>query len=123
MRLSDQYETVYAVLDYWDTPRQGVADCRGEPHFFSGLFSEELDEWTDNFELSPIDAVTFEMVRENWEMWLRFRAALDAGHISQEWQSKHWGALPNDVVRHDELQVHLASAMKIDRLRCDVRRA
>jgi len=37
-------EEVHFVIDYWDGPREGVADYCGTPHYFRCVFDEKRDE-------------------------------------------------------------------------------
>jgi hypothetical protein len=49
-------EEVHLIIDYWDGPREGVADYCGTPHYFRAVFDEKKDEWSDVFRiLSPLD--------------------------------------------------------------------
>lgn len=57
-------EEVYFVIDYWDGPREGVADYCGTPHYFRGVFDEKRDVWSDVFILSPLDQDTYHLLME-----------------------------------------------------------
>ena len=36
--LQPGYEEVFTVMDYYDGPRKGVANFRGQPHFYDCIF-------------------------------------------------------------------------------------
>ena len=50
----DAFEPVLSYLGWWDCPRSGVALVDGKPNYFECQFSEELDDYPDQFRLWPI---------------------------------------------------------------------
>jgi hypothetical protein len=67
--MNDVYEPVHEIVDYYDGPRSGYADYRGEPHWFCALGwvsppEDEEVEWDlsgfnprdDRFYLVPVTA-------------------------------------------------------------------
>jgi hypothetical protein len=40
--LKPGYERVFAVTDYHDGPRKGIANYQGEPHFYECLLNKNL---------------------------------------------------------------------------------
>jgi hypothetical protein len=72
--VDDAHERVYAVEEFWDGPRSGVADVGGEPHAFESVFDEALDDWSDEVLLRPIDAPTLARVVEAWRAVAEFEA-------------------------------------------------
>jgi hypothetical protein len=48
------FEPVLSYLGWWDCPRSGVALVHGQPYYFVCRFSEELDDYPDEFCLWPI---------------------------------------------------------------------
>ena len=97
------FEAVHAVNDYWDGPREGVANLRGQPHHYKCVFSQEDDDWTDLFVLSPIDQDTFVLEMEAWGIWCRWITAFNEGRVDQ---SSH-PALPEDRSRREAIQEQL----------------
>jgi hypothetical protein len=62
--MSEEFEVVHSVDDYYDGPRTGVADFGGSPHRFRCLGwaspggpDEPWDPHEDRFELVPVGAV------------------------------------------------------------------
>ena len=49
--MSEKFEPVHEVDDYYDGPRAGLADYRGVPHRFRAIGTPESDD--DRFELLP----------------------------------------------------------------------
>lgn len=93
------FEPVYAVLDYYDQPRLGVASCAGQPHLFESEWDEAADDYLSSFTLWRIDDATLELVKEQWSIWLRWDEAFHGGRTDQ---STH-PALPEDRARWDVL--------------------
>ena len=102
------FERVYTMTDYYDGPRAGVASFMGKPHAYTSLFDEERDQYSDTFELRPIDDETLLLALEDWEIWLRWEDAFYAGQTPHETHP----ALPEDRRRHDELAPLLAARLE-----------
>ncbi len=54
--MNDPYETVHNVDDYYDGPREGVADFHGSAHVFQCVWDEAANNWSERFTLSPVAA-------------------------------------------------------------------
>ena len=107
------FETVHTMIDYYDGPRRGVANFNSEPHFYESTFGDigdVPDDAVDIFHLSPITEDVFQLVIEDWAIWLRWQSAHHRGDTGSETHP----ALPVDRSRHDELQPLLDRVLKID---------
>jgi hypothetical protein len=63
-------EKVYCVNNWWDnTIIDGIAKHNDENYFFNCIFSEEEDDWSDNYYLTLLDENIFELALKNWEYW------------------------------------------------------
>jgi hypothetical protein len=102
-------ERVHTMTDYYDGPRGGIADFHGLPHLYDSLWNDEPGNWTDFFQLMPVDQETFEWALEDWRIWRRFEDAYKSGMISIE----HHPALPEDKPRHEELTKLLGDRLTI----------
>jgi hypothetical protein len=96
---SSGFELVHTINDWYDGPRAGVADLNGKPHYYECQFDDVKDDWADLFLLAPIDEETFQLVMEDWAIWLRWDKAFREGKTTQETHP----ALPEDRERHAEL--------------------
>lgn len=103
-------EEVYFVIDYWDGPRQGVADYGGAPHYFRCVFDEKSDEWSDVFILTPLDQNTFHLLMENKQIWERWQEAYESGATTHDTHP----ALPKDADRSKELDEIITPKIAID---------
>jgi hypothetical protein len=95
-----EFEVVHTVHHWWDGPRAGFADFRGEPHVYSSSWDAQADDWSDVYALAPIDRATFALAREDWAIWRRWQAAYHAGHVAVS----SGPALPDDRARSEELK-------------------
>jgi hypothetical protein len=101
------YEIVFTVQDYQDGPRSGVANFDGKPHFYACVFDDVHDDYTDSYILTPITEQTFEAALENWEIFLRWRAAFDLGKVALDTHP----ALPQDTIRYQQTKRILEAAL------------
>jgi hypothetical protein len=105
----DVFETVHTMTDYHDGPLTGVADFRGAPHFYERLFNEVADEYSNVYQLTPIDSETFKLEMEEWAIW-------------QRWQRAYYSGIPvsltkrldPDQPRHEQIQLILEKRLKTD---------
>lgn len=93
-------EVVHTVWEYYDRPREGIADLDGRPHHYVAEWDDEQDEYADTYRLSPIDGETLALALEKWEIWRRWRDAFDRGRTDIDTHP----ALPSARERHDQLQ-------------------
>ncbi len=113
------FEEVFIVTDYYDGPRQGIANYLGSPHFFDCVFSDEKQDYSNLDRLTHVTDPTFQLALEDWAIWTRWDHAFKAGQTSQ----KIHPALPEDAVRHAEIKSLLADHLKTDPVLCIVRTA
>jgi len=113
-KLKPGYETVFTVTDYYDGPRQGIANFKGEPHFYDCIFDEERNDYSNLYRLTPVSPHIFDLAREDWAIWERWEAAFHDGNTTQESHP----ALPEDRVRHEEIRAVIDSALGTDKEGC-----
>ena len=115
--LDPGYEMVFTVTEYYDGPRQGVANLNGCPHFYDCVFSEEKQNYSDLFQLTPISRQIFDLAIEDWAIWERWESAYHQGKAD----SKTHPALPEDRARHDEIEAILNDKLKTNSENCVIR--
>ena len=101
------YERVHTVSDYYDGPREGLADYGGVPHRYKSEWDEAADDWAETFELTPVDAETFQLEIERWQIWRAWERAFHSGQVAQESHPGHGGK----NARYDELGKLIESRM------------
>ena len=92
-------ETVYAVWDYHDGIRTGVADFKGEPHFFEQELSDQQQDYSPTFQLKPIAGVLLSKVVEQWQVFRDWETKFHCGLAAA---TTHPG-LPGQSKRYAEL--------------------
>src|ERR1044072_3608439 len=103
-------EEVHLIIDYWDGPREGVADYCGTPHYFRAVFDEKKDEWSDVFILSPLDLDAYRLVVESHQIWQRWQQAYESGAATIDSHP----ALPEETKRSKELAEIIERKTEID---------
>jgi hypothetical protein len=104
------YELVFTVADYYDGPRQGVANCQGQPHFYDCVFDQKEDEYSDLYRLAPIDQQTFELAVEAWAIWRKWELAYHSGKV----KSESHPALRADTTKYRRISRKLDARLKTD---------
>ncbi len=93
-------EPVHTIDDYYDSPRQGIADFDGEPHYYECEFDKEADEYSDVFRLTPIADSIFKLAIEKWQIWCCWERAFHAGEVTLDTHP----ALAEERSRYEELK-------------------
>jgi hypothetical protein len=103
------YEAVHTITDWYDGARGGIADLNGKPHYYENHWNEGEPDWSEIYFLQPLDAETFTLAIEDWEIWLRWEEAFKTGKTTEETHP----ALQEDRERHEELSKILAERLII----------
>lgn len=98
-----KYERVYAVWDFYDGVRTGIADLNGTPHYLASQFDEGADDYSDNFKLYPVDAAFMERAMRNWAIYRAWERRFHSGEAKLETHPGHGGIDPE----YDELKTWL----------------
>jgi hypothetical protein len=112
--LEPGHERVYTMTDYYDGPREGIADFEGQPHLYKSEWNDGEDLSTSTFKLSPVDPRLLALALEAWGIWRRWETAFHEGRTTRETHP----ALPEERSRSDELNQILEHELKIDEHRC-----
>ncbi|MFF8234844.1 hypothetical protein [Streptomyces caelestis] len=97
--IADGFEQAYAVLEWHDGPRKGLAVINGVPHYFEGWDYDPADA-ADEHVVWPASAAAVAMEREQWAIFVRHE-------VSEAGREEHPGNGGGDA-RYDELQLLLA---------------
>jgi hypothetical protein len=108
--LKPGYDCVFTVTDYRDGPLKGIANYRGEPHFYERVCDDAKDDNSELFRLTPIDAETFRVAMEDWNIWRRWESAFHNGKADINTHP----ALPHEAGRHAELKRILDESLVTD---------
>jgi hypothetical protein len=101
-------ETVYTITNWYDGARADIADFDGSPHYYECQWAD--GNYNDLYRLTPIANDILELALERDAIYLRWRAAFDAGNATQDTHP----ALPEEHLRHKELQRILSEFLRID---------
>jgi hypothetical protein len=116
--LQPGYEQVFTVTEYYDGPRKGIANFRGQPHFYDCLFDKTRGEYSDLYRLTPIPQRIFELAMEDWTIWKRWEDAFNSGKAAIESHP----ALSQDRGRHEEIRAILDPVLTTDTAICVTQR-
>jgi hypothetical protein len=101
------FERVYTVWDYHDSPRSGIADYLGKPHYYECEWDAGTDDYSDTFSLKPVDEKTLALALEQWSIWRNWEFAFHRGEKRQETHPK----LPGQSKRYAELDAELEARL------------
>lgn len=105
------WETVHTVHDYFDGPRNGIADYCGVPHAYKCEWDNAADDWSDAFVLSPITPEQLAAVQEDWSIWRRYLTRFEKGALEPGDKEP---ALAADWPRHTQLQAAVNNALRVN---------
>lgn len=99
------FERVHTVWEYYDGPRDGLADFRGQPHFYKCVSDEDNDDGSALYALVPIDEETLQLAKEQYAIWLAWDDRFRAGQVPLESHPGYGGK----NARYDELEAIIKS--------------
>jgi hypothetical protein len=79
----DPFHEVLYYFAWWDCPRYGLCVIDGQPTHFDCQFSDELDDYPDEFLLWPATEQEVAGGLEAWRVLAAWRSRFDRGEISQ----------------------------------------
>jgi hypothetical protein len=56
---------------------EGIAGHNGKGYYFKCIFSNDVDDWTDVYELTLLNDHIFKLTLENWEYWKNWLGKFD----------------------------------------------
>jgi len=69
-------EKVFYIHDIWDgIALKGVANFNSELVYFSCIFDDEVEGFTERYELTKLDKDIFKLETENWNYWLSWASS------------------------------------------------
>jgi hypothetical protein len=101
------FERVYTVCNYFDGPREGIADYRDRPHHYVCEWNNELDDYANTFTLAPVDSETMDLDLEQWKIGRTWEADFLSGMVPHE---THPGFGGNDA-RYDLLKATVTARL------------
>ena len=97
------FEPVLMIWDYYDGPRTGLTQFNGRPHYFKCLWDEFKNNYSENYELSPIDASFLNASSKNWEYYRKWELNFHNGLVSVETHPENRGL----NLEYDKLEDYL----------------
>jgi hypothetical protein len=83
IRVRMAFERVYTVWDYWDGPRSGIAEYRGQAHHFRCEWNEIEDDYAETFVLAPIGQEMLTLAMDQLAIWRDWESAFHRGEVPQ----------------------------------------
>lgn len=81
---SRDFEPVLMIWDYYDGVRSGLTECNGRPHYFNCLWDEPKGNYSEKFELSPIDASFLKAATTQWNIYREWELKFHTGLVQLE---------------------------------------
>jgi hypothetical protein len=77
-------EIVHSVYDYWDRPQAGAANFDGSPHWYEAVFDKTMDEWSGEFDLTPLTPAALDAEIKADGLFQAWNAKFKAGLVGPE---------------------------------------
>lgn len=62
-------EKVITINNWWDGPLLGLAYYHGVVCIYERVFDETIDDWSDEYDLTPIDFDSQNKILNEWHEW------------------------------------------------------
>ena len=114
-----RWNRVVTIDKYYDGPRQGVAFLDESLAVYECIFSRELNDYLDEYDVSIVDSSLLPLIEERWAIYKRWHHAYRSGQIDTDMSDNDTRVLPEDRNRYDELTAILDPKLRIDHESCE----
>jgi hypothetical protein len=80
-------ESLEFVLDFWDTPIEGIAVRGDQAYYFLARFDDERDTYSEVYEVTPVTESTRCLSRIVAQTWRNIRETADDPKVRVEWRA------------------------------------
>lgn len=107
--MTDDWEPVHTIHEYYDGPRAGVTELNGEPFWYRSIYLDgEWDHAEDRFELTPLWRELLDQDLERDAIFKRWDEARKKGEVTwAQGDNDSFGARPVEMERYRELKANL----------------
>ncbi len=102
------FERVHVELEWYDGPREGIADVGGLPHYFQSHDYSHLGD-ADEYRVWPASEEALALEREQWAIFVSWDERRKAGAVGPDSHPDHGGI----DVRYDELTALLTQHRQV----------
>gem|GEM_PF-2203099 len=74
-----EFEDVLCYFGWWDCPRSGISLVGARPHYFDCRFSDDLDDYPDQYRVWPVPDDELADELEVWQCFVQWRGQFDGG--------------------------------------------
>lgn len=106
--IADGFERVHVELEWYDGPRDGIADVGGVAHYFQ-CCDVDFSVAPDEYFVWPASETLLALEREQWVIFMRWNLRYEAGTARPDSHPGHGGI----DARYDELTALLAPHHKV----------
>lgn len=76
-------DKILTLSDWWDGPLFGLCTFKGEYCVYERVFSEEKDDWSNEYCLTPVDEAAARKIIEDYQRWCEF---MNNGGNAEKWK-------------------------------------
>ena len=102
------FEPVLMVWDYYDGPRDGVAEYNGQPYYYKCIWDERADNHSNEFELCPIGSSFLKSATAHWEIFRAWELKFRTGQAPKSTHPDYRG----NNLQYDRLDDELKASIK-----------
>jgi hypothetical protein len=106
------FEPVYMVWDFYDGVRSGLASYGGVPHYFECEFDHAHAEYSEVYQLWPIEQQLLTLATEQWQLYRAWEIRFHLGEESIKTHPGNRGQSPRYDELEDQIDRHLSSLGK-----------
>jgi len=64
-------EKIMTIFDWWDGPLCGLTTFEGAVCIYERIFDEDMDDWSSEYYLTPIDNGPVDLLLKDWNIWCK----------------------------------------------------
>ena len=110
------FEPVLMIWDIYDGPRTGLAEYKGQPHYFDCLWHDPNDDYSEKFALSPVDESFLQSAKTQWKIYREWELKFHSGVVPLETHPGHRGVNAEYDRLEDDLKSRLKTLRKLPKM-------
>lgn len=93
-------DAVLTLNDWWDGPLLGIATYGEETCIYERIFSEQEDDYLNQYYLTPISSEQRRQIIVNWEEWLQWMVCAPTSKRAEQWHDSGKHLDLESIARH-----------------------
>lgn len=100
-------EKIITINNWWDGALSGLAYYNNMVCIYERIFDDTVDEWSNEYFLTPIDPEAEKRILDDWELW---KNAVYNNTFDKYYSSNSYDVIDNELKKSDNYHIYRKKA-------------